>query len=298
MARTVKLLCFLSLFVFLNVSLKAQDLKLAGFSVSNFTAAEIKDAPLDQEAGFTEYDFFLNLPVPLRKGKMILVNGLQYQLVSSSIDADDIPALDDQNLHRLGYSLTVIHELGNDWRFIGQANPVISSTLNTQLESDDLLFNGALQFVKFHSNTLNYGFGVARTARFGNPVFLPVLQFGLKTGNSSLHLVLPSIAYYKYQFGDLRAGFQFSADGSQYNANFADNDETEATEPIDALAYKRIMFGPTLEYRVGRLIQIEASAGFVASRSVEVRGDLFNDDTIEIKNSPFIQIGLSIMPPR
>ena len=276
----------------------SQDLQLAGFSFTRFPAAGIADSPLDQEVEVNEYNFFLNLPKRLKNEKTILINGLQYQLVTTFTDNDLNLGLDGQHLHLIGYRVTAFHPLANNWRALISLNPTLSSTFNTALEWDDFLFNGLLQFVKKKSDRLSYGGGIAFTSRFGEPIFIPTLQCTIRSENSKLQVLLPHSITYDRFFGKFTAGVQMAASGSRYNVNYSRTNFLNASEPVDKLAYTRVVIGPSLSYRIGKVIQLEASGGVTVARRVELQGNLFDDDNYDIANDQYFRFGIAIIPPK
>ena len=64
----------------------SQDIQLAGLNYTKFSNAEVLDSPLHQKVEVSEYNFFLNLPKPLKNDKTILINGLQYRLATIGWD--------------------------------------------------------------------------------------------------------------------------------------------------------------------------------------------------------------------
>lgn len=276
----------------------SQEFQLAGFSFTRFPGVDIVDSPLNQAVEVNEYNFFLNLPKRLKNEKTTMIHGLQYRLVNTFIDNDLNLGLDGQDLHLIGYRLTVLHQLANKWSVLVSLNPTLSSTFNTALEGDDFLFNGTLQFVKQKSDRLTYGGGIAFTSRFGEPILIPTLQLKLSSENGKLEVFLPRrIAYDRY-FGKFTAGLHVAASGSRYNVNYTRTNFLNATEPVDKLAYTRIVFGPSLGYRIGKVIQLQASGGITVARRVELQGDAFNDENYDITNGPFFQFGIAIVPPK
>ncbi|TRX54887.1 hypothetical protein FNH22_19225 [Fulvivirga sp. M361] len=275
----------------------SQDLQLAGISFTRFPGAQITDSPLDQEVEVNEYNFFLNLPKRLKNEKTILINGLQYRLVTTFTDNNLNLGLDEQHLHLIGYRVMAFHPLANNWSALVSLNPTLSSTFNTALEWDDFLFNGLLQFVKKKSDRLSYGGGIAFTSRFGEPILIPTLQLTIRSENSKFQVLLPRNITYDRFFGRFTAGLQMAASGSRYNVNYSRTNFLNATEPVDKLVYTRVIIGPSLSYRIGKVIQLEASGGVSVARRVELQGSLFDDDNYDIANSQYFRFGIAIIPP-
>ncbi|MEM6526275.1 MAG: DUF6268 family outer membrane beta-barrel protein [Bacteroidota bacterium] len=276
---------------------KSQHRKLAGSSFTRFPVADLNDSPLNQQVKLNEYNFFLNLPKPLKNQKTLLIHGFSYTLVTPFTDNDLNLGLDGQKLHLIGYRLTAMHQLKKNWRALVSLNSTLSSTFNTALEGDDFLFNGLLQFTKKKSDRFSYGAGVTFTSRFGEPILIPTLQLTFDKGDSKLQVLLPRSITYDCYFGKLTTGIQIAASGSLYNINSTRTNILNEIEPVDKLAYTRVVVGPSFRYRVGKMVEIEVSGGITLARRVELQGDVF-DDQNTVANGPFFEFGLAIVPPR
>lgn len=276
----------------------SQDIQLAGFSYTRFPGAEIKDSQLNQELVVNEFNFFLNFPKPLNNKKTILVNGLEYRSMAPSGDNDLNRDLDGQNLYVIGYRLTALHQLQNDWRVLISLNPTLSSSFNTALEGNDFLLNGALQFVKKKSERFSYGGGIALTSRFGEPKLIPTLLLKFSSEKNQLHVLLPRDISFDHYFGKFIAGFQIMTSGSRYNVNYTRTNSFQDIEPVDKLAYSRIVLGPSLRYRVGKAIRLEASGGITVARRVELQGNPSYDVSYETANGPFFRFGIVVVPSK
>jgi hypothetical protein len=274
----------------------SQDVQLAGFNYTRFPGVEVKDSHLNQKLEVSEYNFFLNFPRRLKNDKTIMINGLEYRSMVPSGYNDLNQDLDGQNLYVIGYRLTMLHQLQNDWRVLISLNPTLSSSFNTALEGDDFLINGALQFVRKKSDRFSYGGGIARTARFGEPKLIPTLMLKFNSQNNQLRVLLPHDISYDQYFGKLTAGFQIMTSGSRYNVNYAGINSFYDIEFVDKLAYSRVFLGTSLSYRVGKALQLQASGGITMARGVELQRDEFEDVNYDLANGPFFRFGVAIIP--
>lgn len=279
-------------------SVRSQNLQLAGFSVTRLPGSEIVGLPLNQKIETNEFNFFINIPKPLKNEKTIIINGLKYRLITPFVDNEEIQRFDGQNLHLISYQLTIAHKLANQWLGLIVMNPTLSSTFNTSVERDDVIFPGAVQFIKNKSDNFSYGFGIARTARFGEALIIPTLQLTKSYQKSTLKIVFPRQVSFDYHFEKFDAGLQFSISGSEYNANYSITTSSDIEQPIDRLAYSRIILGPRFSFRVGKILLLEASGGFATARSIDLRGDQIEDEKYDIKNGAFFQFGVALVPPK
>lgn len=291
----LNILCGMLLLI--STPLMSQDFQLAGFSFTRFPTAEVMNAPLNQEVKVNEYDFFLNLPKQFENEKTVLINGFQYRLVTPVVENDFNPGMDGENLHLLGYRLTVLHQLSNEWKVLLSLNPTLSSAFDTTLEGDDFLMNGSLLFIKEKSDRFSYGGGMAYLSSFGEPRFIPTLQVTLTSEKGKLHVLLPRRITYDRYYGKFTAGLKAEASGSRYNVNYRRTTAINDTELVDMLVYSRVVLGPSLKYRVGKSIQLEASGGIAVARRMELQGDQIKDANYDTANASFFRFGISLVPP-
>lgn len=282
----------------LSVCLSAQDLDLAGFSYTRLPAADVVDSPANQRAETNELNVFLNIPIPLKNKKTILIHGLQYRRVTPAIENDRNGTIDGQTLHLASYRLMLVHKLKPDWTAMFIVNPTFSSTFNTPLERDDVIGNGVIQFVRRLPNGLSYGFGVARTARFRQVLIVPTLQLTKEYQHSTLQVFLPRQVSFDYHFRTFDLGVQFSLSGSEYNANYTVMDASNNEVSVDKLAYNRILLGPTFSYPINDLLRFDVFGGLVANRTIELRDGPGIDNTLNIESAPFFEVGISLGLPQ
>ena len=86
--------------------------------------------------------------------------------------------------------------------------------------------------------------------------------------------------------------------GSRYNVNYTRTNSFHDIEPVDKLAYSRVVLGPSLRYRVGKVIQLEASGGITMARRLELQGNRSHDVSYETANGPFFRFGIVVVPSK
>lgn len=273
----------------------SQELKLAGVNFTYFPQASV-DEELNNNPQFTlsESKFFVNLPKPLKNGKTIIINGIDYSLLSVNAENNAGGELEFDNLHTIGYRLAVVQELKNNWRGIISLMPTLSSSFNDELEGDDFLFNAVIQFVKEKSETFSYGFGVIFTSRFGEPLVLPSLSLLKETDRQKLEILLPTFLSYHLLRGNVAFGLKLAVSGSRYNTGFGVEGDVNIPQLIDQIQYSRGTFGPDISYRLNSLILLELSGGMTFNRTFEITQIGLADLDYSIENGPFIQFGISL----
>ncbi len=284
------------LIVFCHSGLHAQDTKLAGFSYCKFTDAKIHDIPQDLKVRLDEYRFFFNIPKVLKNEKTTLINGLHYSMVKPIIGNDTIIGLNRESLHIVGYRFIVLQKIQKKWAAIVYINPILSSSLNDPLSSKDFIFNGSVQLVKKVSEGLAYGFGIARNARLGEPLYLPTLMFRKTSKKSKLNILLPNMISYERFYGKFALGIKAEVSGSLYRVNSTRINAQNEPQTLEKLSYFRAVIGPKIEYKITELIRLEVFGGTTVARRVDALGDEFGTESYNVVNSPFFQIGLFVVP--
>ncbi|MGD1844618.1 MAG: DUF6268 family outer membrane beta-barrel protein [Salibacteraceae bacterium] len=298
MIQLLKALAYLTLFCWPVSWVWGQDFELAGASFTRFPKSELKDSRAAQDLRLNEYSFFINLPKKFKNNKTVVINGLHYGALRPIAQNDSSEGFEGQNLHLLGYRLTGFHAIGKGWGVVLVLNPTLASTFNVSLESEDFIFNGALQLVKRKSEDYSYGFGIARTTRFGGPLYLPIFHLSKRWKNSQLKLLLPRKIHYAYEFDKFSMGGRMDINGAFFNANFSNSLPDGTVETIDKVAYSRVLVGPSCGYRLAKVLQLQATGGLAVGRTIELRGATSDNENFNVENGPFFQFSIAIVPPR
>ena len=71
-------------------------------------------------------------------------------------------------------------------------NPVLASDFESSLSKDDLILFGILSLIRTVNEEFQYGFGLACTSDFGNPIPLPFIYLDWKpTSRLIVNCILP-----------------------------------------------------------------------------------------------------------
>lgn len=282
-----------------TVHVVAQKLPLAGFTVTRFPAADVKDSDINQQVEVNEYSLFINLPQKLKNDKTILVHGLQYRLTNPFSNNDTTLGFDGQDLHFVGYRLTALHKLKNDWKLLVVLMPLLSSSFSSPVDGNDFLFNGGVQFLKEKNKNFTYGGGFLVSTRFGRPLVLPAIQLTYTNERSDLVVQLPLLAAYEYKiWKNLGVGVQAGVNGAFYNVDYAVTDLNGLQTEVDRVSYSRVIAGPRVSYRFFDVFQLEASVGITAARNFELVSSATDDIDREAENNLYFRFGLVIYPSK
>lgn len=295
---------FIMVFVAISTisqNINAQDFELVKIGYANYPSTVLKEGENDTEYSLQEFGAAFNIPCRLKNKSTAILNGLSYAWVENStinLPIDDSEP-SKEHLHTITYQLMIAQKLSEKWRLIINLRPTISSDLKTKVSSDDFILRGAV----FASNKINEHFsiggGVASTMRFGQPRIIPILSFNYQKGKHSIRAVLPVKSSYNYSFGikeKLKIGLRHHINGAQYNITSSQSENYDIPE-IDKIRYSRANIGATINYQLTKLIQFEVYGGTSVRRRYELLDDIDNTHLYDLKNLPFVQFGIAIVPP-
>lgn len=274
-----------------------QDLKLAGVEYLTYPKVRLKKDAGNYEAYFREFGAFASFPKKLKNNKTILLNGFQYGFVSATSVNTTTQTEKTQQFHKIAYALNVIHKVDERWTIIGRLSPTLASDFNDKLSWKDFLMQGSFIVTKQIKENVIAGAGLVYTTRLGRPLLLPGLQYQLKSDKQALNIFIPAFINYAYSVGTddkIKIGFRATVNGANFNT--ASNNFSMGTQ-VDRLNYARANLGPFANYRLTKMIQIEAYGGLSTMRMyqfVDVHGEKYKYNS---NSGAFFNIGLALVPP-
>lgn len=297
MTQSIKLLSSISLVLVCLVS-RAQDLKLAGIEYLSYPKVKFKDDASGNQAAFNEAGAFISFPKLLQDKKTILVNGIQYGMVQTSIYNDALSSKNEMTFHKVSYSFTYIRRFNEKWTFIGRLSPTLASDFEDKLSWHDFILQGnAMITKKFNENVVG-GAGLIYTMRFGKPLLFPSIQYQYKKDSHALNIYLPIFVNYTYQTGPenkVGLGFRATVNGANFNAsskNFSSDTE------MDRFNYARANIGPFVNYQLTKTLLIEASGGLSTMRMYQFEDLEGSKHKYDSESGGFFNIGIVLLPPR
>jgi hypothetical protein len=205
----------------------------------------------------------LSYPLVLSQGRTILLSDLSYQNIE--FDYRKTESILDR-LHRVSYSLTMMHVLSQQWSLIAMVNPSLASDFEAGLTSDDLSFQAAIIANRHLSKRLSLGLGAAYSTQFGSAVPLPLLMVEWNNGGKwSFSATLPSDLELWYQASErAKVGMLISGDGDSY---FFDPQGYTVERP--ELRYTMLTLGAAASISLLPHVQLHIEAGIIGLHRFE-----------------------------
>lgn len=290
------------LILFFTKDSNAQDLDLVKIGYVNYPGTGIKEGEGDVEHSFQEFGASFNIPYKLKNKKTAIVNGFSYGWIENTTVNLPINELEHnkEQLHALTYQLMIAQKLSEKWRLIINLRPTIASDMETKISSDDFVLRGGAFAINKINEYLSLGGGVASTMRFGQPQVIPLILFNYKKGKHSIKALLPVKSAYNYSLGSkekLKIGLMHHINGAQFNIT-APEVEKYGFPEIDKIRYSRANIGATINYMLTKFIHFKVYGGASVRRKYELLDEANTTHLFDLKEAPFIQFGISIVPPR
>lgn len=286
------------LFLLMPLVVSCQDFEVLSFKTAYYPKQRINESTLEGELGFLEWGVQIAVPQLLNKNKKtVFIHKFGYnQLTIESEGSLDIGFIEkEKQYHVVYYSLGLVQALNTKWQLGAQITPTIASDFGEYLSDDDLLFQANLFLVRSKNKQLKYGFGLSYSTRFGTQLLLPMGIFKYNTKKVRLDMILPNRLEFmlktkadKFSYG-LLAGLN---GGIFHNTSKA----TSSNNRIENVGYSRLVVGPSLAWKVKKLINIHLYGGVVFGRKldfIESDGELRNRSP---QSTPFVGLGISFCP--
>ena len=228
----------------------------------------------------------IEYPVVFSQGRTILLNNLSYQHIEFGYRHTESIL---KRLHRVGYSLTLVHRLSTKWSLLSMVNPSLASDFEAGLTSDDLSFQTAVIADRHFSEKLSIGLGVAYSTQFGTAVPLPLLMMEWNNGGRwSFSMTLPSNLELWYQAGQsAKLGLLISGDGDNY---YFDPQGYQVERP--ELRYTMMTIGPAAKIDLSRHLQLNIEAGIIGLHRFEFYSGDEEVVSNDLEPSHYVRIGL------
>ena len=289
----MNLLSLLLLQCFSN--LNAQELKLAGIEYANYPKVSLRDDADGFEASFQEFGGFIGIPIVLMDKQLILVNGLSYGMVRSTIENPQQGIESTQTYHRISYSMVSIVRVTDQWTLMTRLAPTLASDFDQPMSEDDFMMLGSVTATKKLNERTRIGGGVVYTTRLGRPLLLPMFQYAYKTEKHRFTMFLPAFIRYSYLVGKTdrwTLGIRITPNGANFNAY----QDRFAQIEVDKLNYVRINIGPEVTCRLTELLQLEFAGGLSTKRMYkyfDYQGDGYDYNS---NSGVFFKLGLTVVP--
>ncbi|MFK7808871.1 MAG: DUF6268 family outer membrane beta-barrel protein [Saprospiraceae bacterium] len=287
-------LCFFSTQIF-------GQLKLVGIEQTTYAKAKTTEGDNDEEVGFHEFSAFLNIPFKLKNGKTILLNGVDYMQVRSTLY--DSPFFEEdkinKNLHSLSYALTLIHKLSNNWTLLFRLKPTLASDFEAVIDNDDFFLLGTTMATRKFGAHITAGGGIAYTTQTGEPLWLPVIKFQFKNQKNNLNVLIPSRISYLRGLGEKKK-IELGAKAAMNGGNFGVSlNQFRAADPatIDGLIYSRTNLGLLAKVKIYQVVSLELFGGYSTNRAFKFESNVINDPfEYNSEDGAFFSVGLSFSP--
>ena len=132
------------------------------------------------------------------------------------------------------------------------------------------------------------------STRWGSPLVLPVVNMHYKNNKHNVNALLPINFKYSYSLlptEKLKLGVKYARNGADFNVLVSDMIK------IDKLNYSRANIGLVLNYKLTKILRIEAYGGISTGRIYKLVDFNKNVYDFDSKASPFFNLGIALVAP-
>ncbi len=195
-----KLRNFIFLFAFL-ISLPnlAQSTDLARLEYTYFPQK-------NSDNSFRRFRAQAAFPIRLKKEGTYLVPGIEYRNVEFKYeDPENFDTFDLDRFQSATFTLGYTFKMNEFWRFGAEGGVKIASNFSeSYIESDDLIYTGAVYFLKM-KNAYRWILGLKYSTTTGFPFPLPIINYSKELNDSWSFMVGTPKSNLKYYFNDRHA---------------------------------------------------------------------------------------------
>lgn len=230
--------------------------------------------------------------LPLKAKKTYLLNRVQYSLLQYEADVTSKALRIQDTYHTIQYTVGLLQILPKRWQLVFNVSPTLASDFRASLSSDDFILQLSALALKRASENVQYGFGLAYTTQFGDPLLLPLIRLVYRKNNWLTNIVLPAYIsqYYEFNKGS-RLGLKAAVYGNFYNVNATREDST-----IDRVAYSRVTLGPEYRLRLFGSLYVTTAAGVAVANLLRIENEAPNEALkLNADSRFFFNVGLSLL---
>jgi hypothetical protein len=274
----------LVIFAFLSIGMlqaEAQTSDLARIEYTYFPQS-------DSDNSFRRFRALINAPIKVKEGSYLVI-GAEYRNVNLVYeDLTPFPTRDLERFQSYDLSLGYTFKMKNDWRFGVKTGTIIASNFTDGIKSDDLLFSGAVYFIKDKdmedqpgtSKNWRLILGLRYSTTAGRPFPLPVINYNVRASEKWSYTLGVPKTNLKHYFSEKSIVQSFvTLDG--FFANIQDNidvDGNPTTKPADNISMTVVLAGLGYEYYLTDHLLLYAYAGYTLLNDIRMR----NEDTDDV----------------
>ena len=231
----------------------------------------------------------LNIPVKLKKG--ILENRFSFSNYNVGYEnGQPLSTSEIENFKSFSYSLSYLKRMKNNWSYMLNFSPVVTSNFESGLAVDALIFNGALAFSK-STGSSRFKFGVVVNSGFGVAIPIPIISYSKQVNEQFSYEVGIPVMKAKYQFNK-RNKVSLYAMPKGFIANLSNNIQFENGLAKKA-NYMSIITGLNFKHAIDDSWAVNLNGGYQVysnySLQSEGRNEIYNFNT---SNGVYASVGL------
>jgi hypothetical protein len=242
--------------------------------------------------GFQNSVVSINFPVKIKSG--LLLNSLQFSNYQMNYDSDQKMStsfLDEDSFKTISYSMSYINSINNNWSYMVEVKPTLSSNFDANINKNDFLLNGGIVFTKKYENS-NFQLGAIKNSSYGFNSIIPVIAFnGNLSDKVSYTLGIP-ITELTYKVNQTNT-FKTYIKPKGFYANIGNEAFEDTTSIAEKARFQSIVSGINFSHSIDDNWKIGLDVGYQLSSTYELL-DKNKNSVYEFQTKNNVNVGVSL----
>ncbi|MBI9040364.1 DUF6268 family outer membrane beta-barrel protein [Lutibacter sp.] len=242
--------------------------------------------------GFQNKVVSINFPVKIKSG--LLLNSLQFSNYQMNYDSDlkmNTSFIDEDTFKTISYSMSYINSINNNWSYLVEVKPVLSSNFATDITSNDFLLNGGIILTKKYESS-SFQLGAIKNSSYGFNSIIPVIAFnGNLSDKVSYTLGIP-ITELTYKVNQTNT-FKTYIKPNGFYANIGNEAFEDTTSIAEKARFQSIVSGINFSHSIDDNWKIGLDVGYQISSTYELL-DKNKNSVYEFQTKNNVNVGVSL----
>ena len=275
-------------FIVLCKSLIAQEVFGLSYQYEYFPSAKLADPTTnleDMEIQTSTYKIGAAFPLVLAKGKIIILNSMNYRHVNFNYKNHPPDARIDQT-QSIEYTAFMIDSLSAKWSMVVVITPGVASDFESKVTADDFSFQGVFGFMRKFSEKFSLGSGIAYSREFGPSIPMPFIYFEwIILPKLSAKGLLPIDLNFLYKYNKkFDFGLFVGVSGNRYHGS-----PTKYDVDNPQMEYSEGTVSPKMQYHITDMLHLNIEGGYTFYRNFELLDGDKSHQSFDMENSGYLR---------
>lgn len=234
----------------------------------------------------------INFPVKIKSS--LLLNSLEYSNYQMNYGSDQKMStsfLDEDSFKTISYSMSYINSINNNWSYMVEVKPTLSSNFDANINKNDFLLNGGIVFTKKYENS-SFQLGAIKNSNYGFNTLIPVMVFNGKIGEKVSYTLGVPITELTYKVNQTNT-FNAYIKPKGFYANIGNEAFEDTTSIAEKARFQSIVSGINFSHSIDDNWKIGLDVGYQLSSKYELL-DKNKNSVYEFQTKNNVNVSVSL----